>query len=47
MNNTFLLVIVAVAFLAAVGNLVWETWDYGFPADLAQPDRETVDNKEF
>ena len=47
MNNNLLLLIVAVAFLAAVTNLVWETWDYGFPTDLVQPDGEDVNNKEF
>ena len=48
MNNNLLLLIVAVAFLAAVTNLVWETWDYGFPTDLLPPDRGTADeNKEF
>ena len=47
MNNNLLLLIVAVAFLATFGNLVRETWDYGFPTNLAQPDSETVNNKEF
>ena len=47
MNTKLLLLIVAGAFLAAVANLVWETWDYGFPTDLVQPDREIVNNKEF
>ena len=47
MKNNLLLLIVAVAFLAAFCNLVWETWDCGFPTDLAQPDSEIVNNKEF
>ena len=48
MKSNLLLVIVGVAFLAAVGNLVRETWDYGFPTDLLPPDRGTADeNKEF
>ena len=47
MNNSFLFLIVAVAFLATLGNLVWETWDYGFPANLPRPDEEPDNNKEF
>ena len=46
MKNSFLLIIVVGAFLAPVGNLVWETWDYGFPSDLPKPNPGSDIDKE-
>ena len=36
--RTELVILLAGAVVAAFVNLVWETLDYGFPDDLAQPE---------
>ena len=47
MKKNILLVIVVGAYLATLGNLVWETWDYGPPSDLPKPNPGSDSDKEI
>ena len=47
MKKNILLVIVVGAYLATLGNLVRETWDYGPPSDLPKPNPGSDSDKEI
>lgn len=47
MKKNILVVIVVGAYLATLGNLVWETWDYGLPSDLPKPNPGSDSDKEI